>query len=203
MLWTADTVMYNGISMDRAYSGSTLIWCKTCPTYMRLVQVNQGETIEAGQEYVFAASNGGGYNPWSYTLQTDGSLGRLDSHPRIFVADQDYPAVYEGVCEGFVTDVGAAFGLYVSNESGRMVDKKYGFTSNKVSLSSYVGVDRSSSYRAYKNNLVMNDNYAFCAYMAPYGMSDDVGFELIPLLIERSRWVPMYLYRIEYAYSTT
>ena len=45
MLWTADTVMYRGVSMDAAYSGSTLIWRKTITGDYLTVEVVSGGTI--------------------------------------------------------------------------------------------------------------------------------------------------------------
>lgn len=68
MIWTADTVMYDGVSMDRAYSGSTLIWCKTCPMVITgYTLVTQGETLLGGEKYVIRNNVGS-------ILQVDGTF---------------------------------------------------------------------------------------------------------------------------------
>lgn len=50
MLWTADTVMYRGVSMDAAYSGSTLIWKKQVPINGTLV--TDMSQIDSASTYV-------------------------------------------------------------------------------------------------------------------------------------------------------
>ena len=42
MIWTADTVIYRGVSMDAAYSGDTLVWKKDNNDYFTLKVVSSG-----------------------------------------------------------------------------------------------------------------------------------------------------------------
>ena len=122
--------MYHDVSMDKAYSGSTLIWCRTCPMRARLVFVKQGDPILKDTDYVIADGNLDNY------LQANNTMG-VASTARKFRTDTDYPAVYESLCQGYVTDIGAAFGIRVNYNSSPTFFK-YGLSvtpDNKESLS--------------------------------------------------------------------
>ena len=188
MIWTADTVMYHDVSMDRAYSGSTLIWCKNCPIVPQLTEVRQGEPITKGTTYVI-----GNANSWNF-LQPDYSTGSLSSAWN-FVADADYPAVYESLCEGYVTDLGAAFGIAMGNTG---TGSRYALvinSNNKQSLSAYIGYDWKTPAHP-DRNVIMKNDYGLTAF---HGTRDSVYFDLFPLPTSTS-YETMYFYRIDYIY---
>lgn len=201
MIWTADTVMYDGISMDRAYSGSTLIWCKTCPVVRcGLELVGQGDTLLAGQDYIIGFTNdGGGYMTTSYTVSYTSSIG---NDALILRCDKDYPAVYDGLCEGYVTDLGAAFGIYMKSTGNRHHDREFAInSSNRTSLSAYIGHDWQSTNP--DRNVIMSGNYGLQAYYlyTPSRTYNDVGFDLFPLNTGTA-YQTLRLYRINYCYQS-
>ena len=147
-LWTADTVMYDGVSMDRAYSGDTLIWCKSCPKVLcGYEMVHQGETLRAGEDYIIgyrSVSDGDGYLTTGMTMRY---VSGLYDDALILHCDKDYPAVYESLCEGYVTDLGAAFGIAMGNTGNRHHDYTLVINpNNKRSLSTYIGYDWMASH---------------------------------------------------------
>lgn len=106
--------------------------------------------------------------------------------------------MYEGNCEGFVTDLGAAFGLYKTQEPGRMLDYGYGFTQNKQSLSTFVGHDWQNPNATYKNDLIMVGQYGMQAYYS-VDRGWEVGFNMFPL--NGDPWYRLQLYHVDYGYQ--
>lgn len=198
MIWTADTVMYDGVSMDRAYSGDTLIWCKTCPIIVCGTElVHQGEPIMKGEDYVIGNKDDGGW--W---LGTDGLGTSSLSSAKVFHADNNYPAVYEGLCEGYVTDLGAAFGLEKTMTPGRDIDYGYQFSNQKTSLSTFIGYDYQNLHNTAKD-IIMVGSYMMQSYYlyTPNRIFNEIGFELLPGN-STSSYTTMRLYRIKYCYQT-
>ena len=193
-LWTADTVMYDGVSMDRAYSGSTLIWCKTCPVVVvGFEKVNQGVDIVKGQDYVFRDERGYHY------LNATGGTSSSFSGARVFHADDNYPPVYEDLCEGYVTDTGMAFGLHMGGTANRL-DYSFYF-GEKKSLATAVQKDLSTPQITYwKYGLVMHSSYIFVHYNS--GGREEVGFKKGPIKISNTIYTPLFLYRVVYGYQT-
>lgn len=187
--------MYDGVSMDRAYSGSTLIWCKNCPAYTTFVKVYQGEPIIKGTDYVIGDSH-----PYNF-LHPDFTMGSATGC-LVFHADDNYPAVYESLCEGYVTDLGAAFGISIGNTGNRHHDRTLIINpNNKQSLSAYIGYDWKNPHNP-DRNVIMKGEYGLQSYYlyTPNVTYNDVGYNLFPLNTGTA-YDKLYLYRVDYIYA--
>jgi len=193
--------MYDGVSMDRAYSGSTLIWCKNCPVYASMgEQVYQGESLIKGEDYVigFKGLYSGGLLT---TAKTVNYTRTIQADTWIFHCDDNYPAVYESLCEGYVTDLGAAFGLYAGSEGNRHHDRTLQCDpNNKRSLSTYIGYDWHAAHNP-DREVIMIGQYGLQAYYlyTPNQIYNDVGFNLFPLNTGTS-YQTLHLYHVNYHY---
>lgn len=186
--------MYDGVSMDRAYSGSTLIWCKNCPgtpVVCGFERVHTGSGIIGGEDYLFTTSD-------SPQVTQDSII----KH-----ADRDYPLVYESECDGYVTDLGGAFGLHMSSgpSPNNRLDHGYYFGA-KQPLATYINDDRNvvHTLNYYKYDLVMCGQYIMSSYYVydpGRGPIVDQGFKLGPIRSDQTVFRPFRVYRIIYCYQ--
>ncbi len=189
-LWTADTVMYDGVSMDRAYSGDTLIWCKTCPTQIvGLEEVYAGTGIVKGQDYVIGNRNDGGW--W---LMSDGKCSGVLQYAMVLHADDNYPPVFHDECMGYVTDLGMAFGLRMGGTTPTFMDYGYTFGA-KTRFGSYI---KSGSTTIVYGNYNMMNYYHYSPTAG--GTRNNTGFKFNGSSTGSS-YTDMRLYRIIYGYQ--
>lgn len=181
--------------MDRAYSGDTLIWCKTCPVVRSWGDVVlQDEGIVAGEDYIIGYKT---YDASAYltTGGTMNSVGIIYDDALILHADANYPPIFHSECDGYVTDLGGSFGLHRNNTPGRMLD--YGFYfGTKEPLATFIAYDW-SLYRPAMNVIITPGRYIMQCYQ---GERKEVGFDFSPGK-ENYPWMTLRLYHVKYSYQ--
>ena len=106
MLWTADTVEYRGVSMDAAYSGSTLIWYKDTP--VNAVLVTSTTQVDSASTYVLA---------YPFSSGTEAAVGMLSGLTTSSSMSHMY-AVTAGTSGNMVYAPSGTFKLKMTKSSG-------------------------------------------------------------------------------------